>query len=162
MFRLFLIVLVVVIIAVAVWFPRFRSTMGVTLISVIAAIGLIIWQDTQERTSEFQRIQPSQASLSHMEERPGLNSRSFVVSGRLQNDAADATILGATLQATLEDCHGSDGSECEVIGQEHVDVSLEIPPAQARDFRVTIPFSSVPNIQGKGIWRYKILKVRAR
>jgi hypothetical protein len=91
--------------------------------------------------------------------RPGLNTRVFVVTGRLQNAAQSFTILSATLQVTIEDCHTT---ACDIVGQEDVEIPLEIPPNQARDFSMTIPFPTMPNIIGEASWRYEILKVRAR
>jgi len=159
MLRIAIILLIVIMILVATYLPKFRRALGMTLIVLSGAIGFIIWQDTRERELEFQRIPLSQAQLSHMQVRPGLNSRSFVVTGRLQNAAQNFTILSATLQATLEDCHAS---ECEIVGQEEVELSLEIPASQARDFSITIPFPTMPKIIGEPAWRYEILRVRAR
>ena len=158
MLRIALILLIVVMILVAAYLPKFRRALGMTLMLLLGAIGFIIWQDTQERKLEFQRIPAAQAQLSHMQVRPGLNSRSFVVTGRLQNTAQSFTILSATLQATIEDCHTA---ECEIIGQEEVEILLEIPPNQARDFSITIPFHTIPKIMGDPTWRYEILRVRA-
>lgn len=158
MLRIALFLLILIMILVAAYLPKFRRALGMTLIILLGAIGFIIWQDTRERQLEFQRIPVSQAQLSHMQVRPGLNSRSFVVTGRLQNAAQSFTILSATLQATLEDCHAT---ECEIVGQEEIEIPLEIPPGQARDFSMTIPFPTVPKIVGEPTWRYDILKVRA-
>ena len=151
--------LILFMIFVATYLPKFRRAMGMTLMVLLGAIGFIIWQDTQERELEFQRIPIAQAKLSHMQVRPGLNSRSFVVTGRLQNADQSFTILSATLQATLEDCYAT---KCEIVGQEEVEIPLEIPPNQARDFSLTIPFPTVPKIIGEPTWRYAILRIRAR
>ena len=126
---------------------------------MIGAIGVIIWQDTQERELEFERIYVKQAQLSQMQVRPGLNSRSFVVSGRIQNVAQKYTIFSVMLQATIKDC---EDQTCKIVGQEDIMVPLEIPPDQARDFSVTIPFSGVPKVRGEAVWDYEILLVRAR
>jgi len=158
MVRIAIIMLILIMILVATYFPRFRRALGLTLMVLFGAIGFIIWQDAQERELEFERIPLSQAQLSHMQVRPGLNSRSFVVTGRLQNVAQSFIILSATLQATIEDCHAT---ECEIVGQENVEISLEIPPNQARDFSITIPFPTIPKIIGEARWRYDILRVRA-
>lgn len=159
MLRVALFILLLVIILVAVNFPKFRRTLGVTLMLMIGAIGVIIWQDTRERGLEFERIYVVQAQLSQMQVRPGLNSRSFVVSGRIQNVAQKYTIFSVMLQATIKDC---EGQSCEIVGQEAIMVPLEIPPDQARDFSVTIPFSVVPKVKGEAAWEYEILLVRAR
>jgi hypothetical protein len=63
------------------------------------------------------------------------------------------------LQATIKDC---EGQSCEIVGQEDIMVPLEVPPDQARDFSVTIPFSVVPKVKGEAVWEYEILMVRAR
>jgi hypothetical protein len=159
MLRIAIILLILIMILVATYLPKFRRALGMTLMVLLGAIGFIIWQDTQEWELEFQRIPAAQAQLSHMQVRPGLNSRSFVVTGRLQNAAQSFTILSATLQATIVDCHLT---ECEIVGQEDVEILLEIPPNQARDFSITMPFPTIPKIIGEATWRYDILRVRAR
>jgi hypothetical protein len=159
MLRVALFVLLLVIILVALNFPKFRRTLGVTLLLLIGAIGVIIWQDTQERRLEFERIYMTQAQLSQMQVRPGLNSRSFVVGGRIQNVADKYTIFSVMLQATIKDC---EGQTCKIVGQEKIMVPLEVPPDQARDFTVTIPFSGVPKVKGEAVWEYEVLLVRAR
>lgn len=159
MLRVALFILLLVIILVAVNFPKFRRTLGVTLLLLIGAIGVIIWQDTQERRLEFERIYVKQAQLSQMQVRPGLNFRSFVVGGRVQNVAEKYTIYSVMLQATIKDC---EGQTCKIVGQEKIMVPLEVPPDQARDFSVTIPFSGVPKVKGEAVWEYEILMVRAR
>ena len=158
MLRIAIILLILIMILVATYLPKFRRALGMTLMFLLGAVGFIIWQDTQERELEFQRIPVVQAQLSHMQVRPGLNSRSFVVTGRLQNVAQSFIILSATLQATIEDCHAT---ECEIVGQENVEISLEIPPNQPRDFSITIPFPTIPKIIREARWRYDILRVRA-
>jgi hypothetical protein len=154
-----IILLILIMIFMATYLPKMRRFLGIILIMMFGVIGFIIWQDTQERELEFKRIPPSQAQLSQMEVRPGLNSRSFVVTGRLENSAQIYTIISITIQATIEDCHVS---ECEIVGQEAAEISLEIPPNQARDFSLTMPFPTIPKIIGEARWRYAILKVRAR
>ncbi len=159
MLRIALFLLIVILILTAVSFPKFRRVLGLTVILLIGAIGVIIWQDTQERHLEFERISVNQAQLSQMKVRPGLNSRSFVVGGRIQNLATDYTILSVTLQATVKDC---ESDTCQTVGQEQRRFPIEIPPGQSRDFSVTIPFSVVPHVQTEPVWDYKILKIRAR
>ncbi len=159
MVRIAIFVLLLIVILVAVKFPKFRRTLGVTLVVLMGAIGVIIWQDSVERELEFERMSMEQAQLLQMQVRPGLNTRSFVVAGRVQNLAKDYTILSIQLQATIQDCVIGN---CEIVGQEDVMFPLEVPAAQSRDFSVTIPFSVVPEVQGEATWEYQILKIRAR
>jgi hypothetical protein len=159
MLRIALLLLILIIILVAAYLPKFRRALGMMLLVLMGATGFIIWQDTREWELEFQRIPIAQAQLSNMIVRPGLNSRSFVVTGRLQNSAQSFTLLSATLQVTIEDCHIT---TCEIVGQEDVEISMEIQPNQTRDFSMTIPFPTLPKIIGEARWRYEILKVRAR
>lgn len=154
--------ILVIIVGLAVWYPRFRLALGMICVAIVTGLGFIIWQDTQERESELHRISVSEIRLSHMKVRSGLNSRSFIVNGRLQNDSQRFAVISATLQVTLEDCHGINNSECELIAQEQAELSLEVPEGQSRDFQKTIPFSTVPKIQGEATWHYKIAQVRAR
>ena len=159
MVRIAIFVLVLIIILVAVNFPKFRRTLGAVLLVLMGAIGFIIWQDSQERELEFERISAEQAQLLQMQVRPGLNARSFVVAGRVHNLAKNYTILSIQLQATIQDCAIG---HCEIVGQEQVMFPLEVPAVQSRDFSVTIPFSVVPKVQGEATWEYQILKIRAR
>jgi hypothetical protein len=159
MLRIAVFLVLLLIILVAVYFPRFRRTLGVTIFILFGAIGVIIWQDTQDRELEFERISLEQAQLLQMKVRPGLNARSFVVAGRLQNLAKDYTILSIELQATVKDCHLGD---CDIVGQGQVTLPVEVPAAQSRDFSVTIPFSVFPEIKGEAGWEYGIMKIRAR
>jgi len=159
MLRVALFILLLIIILVAVNFPKFRRTLGMTLVVLMGAIGVIIWQDSHDRDLEFERVYVKQAQLSQMQVRPGLNSRSFVVGGRIQNVAQKYTIFSVMLQATIKDC---EGQACKIVGQEKIMVPMEVPPDQARDFSVTIPFSGVPKVKGEAVWAYEILLVRAR
>lgn len=159
MLRVALFLLLLIIILVAMNFPKFRRTLGVTLIALMGAIGVIIWQDSQERALEFERISVEQVQLLQMQVRPGLNARSFVVGGRIQNLALDYTILSIQLQATISDC---DLGNCDIVGQEAITFPLEVPSAQSRDFSVTIPFSVAPEVKGDPAWEYDILQIRAR
>ncbi len=159
MVRIALFVLLLVLIVVAVYFPKFRRTLGLILVVLIGAIGVIIWQDSRERELEFTRISGEQVKLSQMQSRPGLNARSFVVNGRVQNLAEDYNILSMVLQATVKDCQGG---TCDIVGQEAVTFPVEVPAGQSRDFSVTMPFSVVPEIQGEPTWEYEVLQIRAR
>jgi hypothetical protein len=159
MIRIAIFVFLLIMILLAVNFPKFRRSLEVTIVILFLAIGVIIWQDTQEQELEFERISLEQAQLMQMQVRPGLNSRSFVVGGRIQNLAKDYTILSIQLQATVKDCNLG---TCGIVGQETTTFSLEIPSEQSRDFSVTIPFSVAPQIKGETAWEYEILKIRAR
>jgi hypothetical protein len=159
MIRIAIFVFLLIMILLAVNFPKFRRSLEVTIVILFLAIGVIIWQDTQEQELEFERISLEQAQLMQMQVRPGLNSRSFVVGGRIQNLAKDYTILSIQLQATVKDCNLG---TCEIVGQETTTFSLKVPSEQSRDFSVTIPFSVAPQIKGETAWEYEILKIRAR
>ena len=159
MIRIAIFVFLLIIILLAVNFPKFRRSLGVTIVLLFVAIGVIIWQDSLEQELEFERISQEQAQLMQMQVRPGLNSRSFVVGGRIQNLAKDYTILSIQLQATVKDCNLG---ACEIVGQETTTFPLEIPSDQSRDFSVTIPFSVAPLIKGEPAWEYEILKIRAQ
>ncbi len=159
MLRIAVFVVLLIIILVAMYFPKFRRTLGVTLVVLMGVIGVIIWQDIQEQGLEFERISLEQAKLSHMQVHAGLNTRSFVVSGRIQNVSQHYTIFSVMLQATIQDC---EGEACSIVGQEKVMVPMKVPLGQSRDFSVTIPFSGIPKVEGEAVWEYAVLLVRAR
>ncbi len=159
MLRIAIFIVLLIMILVAMYFPKFRRMLGVTLVVLIGVIGVIIWQDIQERDLEFERISLEQAKLLHMQVHAGLNTRSFVVGGRMQNVAQHYTIFAMMLQATIKDC---EGTACKIVGQEQVMIPMKVPPGQSRDFSVTIPFSGIPKVKGKAVWEYTIVLVRAR
>jgi len=159
MLRIAVFIALLLIVLVAVYFPRFRRTLGMTIVVLFGAIGVIIWQDIQERGQEFERISLEQAQLSQMRNRPGLNGRSFVVEGRIQNLDTNYTILSLELQATVKDCTLG---KCEIVGQGQITFPVEVPSTQSRDFSVTIPFAVIPKIRGEAAWEYEIVKIRAR
>lgn len=160
MVRIAIFVVLLIIILVALYFPKFRRTLGVTLVVLMGLIGVIIWLDIEERDLEFERISPEQVKLSQMQVHAGLNTRSFVVGGRIQNVAQHYTIFALRLQATIKDCE--EDAACKIVGQEKTMVPIKVPPDQSRDFTVTIPFSGIPKVKGEAVWEYKILLVRAR
>ncbi len=162
MTRIAIFVLILVFIGLALYLPRFRRTLGGIFLVLVVAIGVIIWLDTQERKLDFERISVNQVELSHMQVREGLNSRSFVIKGRLHNLATSHSIRSAKLQATIKDCDKGQGTACQIVGQESVSLQLSIPSGQGRDFEVTMPFSTIPIVKGKMVWGYKILEVRAQ
>ena len=159
MVRIAIFLLLLILVLVALYFPRFRGILVGTLVVLMGVIGVIIWQDSRERALEFERISAEEAQLIDLHARPGLNARSFVVDGRIHNISKDYTILSIQLQVTAKDCKLG---VCEVVGQEDVTFPLEVPSAQSRDFSVTIPFSVIPEVKGEAAWQYEVLKIRAR
>ena len=159
MVRLFLVILIVVLILSALFLPRFRRALWVTLGILICVITLIIWIDYRDREIGTSRLSPAQVALLNMQVRPGLNSRSYVVNGRIRNNSPDFTLTAFFLKLTLKDCRSE---ECETIGQEQNRVPIEVPPGQSRDFEVSVPFPFVVAVQGKPEWTYEVVRINAR
>ena len=74
------------------------------------------------------------------------------------------SVLGVFISSKLSGTLESAFQAREMLGsgQEKVEIPLEIPPSQARDFSITIPFPTMPKIVGDPTWQYDILRVRAR
>ena len=101
----------------------------------------------------------TQVELQNIQSKPGLNARSYVFNGRIRNHSVNAPLHQVVFQVNVKDC---DGGKCQVIAQEQGRVSMVIPPGQARDFQVSVPFSSSIQFQGNAEWDYKVVDVNDR
>lgn len=159
MLRIIAILLILVLLLAAFLFPPFRRSLWATLVVVLCVIAGLIWLDSRERALQQSRLPPSQVEILHTQVRPGLNARSYVVNGRIRNQSEEFTINRIVLQATLKDCVSG---SCEVVGQEDRRIFFEVPPAQSRDFEVSIPFSTVVDVHGTPEWKFVVLEVETR
>ena len=159
MLRILIILLIVVLVLAAFLFPQFRRSLWAILVAVLCVVAGIIWLDTRQRELELTRLPLSQVNLLHMQVNAGMNARTYVVNGRLQNQSKNLTINMIVLQVTLEDCVAE---SCQVVGQEERRLLLEVPPAQSRDFETTVPFSSVVDLKGTPDWHFSVLDVKTQ
>lgn len=159
MLRIIIIIVILVLLLSAFFLPRFRRTLWITLACVIGVIGLIIWLDNRERELAHLSFPLAQVELQNMQVKPGLNARSYVLNGRIRNHSSNRPLHQVVFQVNVKDC---DGGQCQVVGQEKGRVSMDIPSGQARDFQISVPFSSPIQIQGKAQWDYKVVDVNDR
>ena len=159
MLRIIIILFIVILILTAFLFPRFRRSLWTTLVIVLCVLAGIIWYDNRQRELQKSRISPNQIELHHMQTKPGLSPRSFIVTGRLGNPSVDLTITMFVLQVTLKDCAAGG---CQVIGQEDRRIFLQVPPNQSRDFEVNVPFSSVVDLKGTPQWQFIVLEAETK
>lgn len=159
MLRIIIILLIAVLILAAFLFPQFRRSLWTTLVVVLCVVAGIIWLDSRQRELQHSRLPLSQIELLHMQMKPGLNARSFVVKGRLRNQSEELTINMIVLQVTLNDCVAE---ICQVVGQEDRRIFLQVPPAQSRDFEATVPFSSVADLRGTPEWQFVVLELETQ
>lgn len=159
MLRIIIIIVIFILILSAFFLPKFRRALWVTLGIVLSVITVIIWLDNRERELAHLSFPLSQVELQNMQTKPGLNARAYVVNGRIFNHSLSDTLNQVLFEVNVKDC---DGGECQVIAAEQGRVSLVIPPGQARDFQVSVPFSSSIVLQGKPKWEYKVIDVNDR
>ena len=159
MLRLVLIVLIVVLLLSAFFLPRFRRALWITLGIVATLVVIIIWVDNRERELSHKSIPLAHVELQNMEVTPGLNARSYFVQGRVLNHSANESLRQVVFEVNLQDCQLED---CQIVAQERGRVSVDIPPSQARDFKVSVPFSSSIHLQGKPEWTFTVVDVNDR
>jgi len=159
MLRVIILIAILVLLLAAFFLPQFRRALWITLAGVLSIVALIIWLDNRERELTHSSFPLSQVVLENMQAKPGLNARSYVVSGRILNHSLLDPLHQVILEITVNDC---ERDPCQVIAQEQGRVSKEIPPGQARDFQISVPFSSSFNLEGKSEWVYQIIDVNDR
>ena len=159
MLRIIIILLILVLLLAAFLFPPFRRSLWATLVVVLCVIAGIIWLDNRERELQHSRLPLSQVQLLHMQAKPGLNTRTYVVNGRIRNQSKEFTINMIKLQVTLQDCISE---RCDVIGQTNHRLFLEVPPDQARNFEASIPFPSIVKMRGTPEWQFAVLAVKTK
>ena len=159
MLRIIIILLILVLLLAGFLFPQFRRSLWGTFVVVLCVVAGIIWLDNRERELQQSRLPLSQVQLLNMQAKPGLNSRTYVVNGRIRNQSNEFTINRIQLQITLQDCISK---QCEAVGQTDQRIFLEVPPAQARDFETSIGFPSIAKFQGTPEWQFAVLAVNTK
>ncbi len=159
MLRIIIIVTILVLLLSAFFLPRFRRALWATLGVVLSIIAVIIWLDNRERELAHLSFPLTQVELSNMVAAPGLNARSYVVNGRIFNHSPTEPLKQVLFEVMVNDC---EGAHCQVVAQEEGRVSMVIPPGQVRDFKVSVPFSSLITLQGTAEWVFKVIDVNDR
>ena len=159
MLRLVLIFLVVVVVLSLFFLPKFRNALWLTLAIVLSLVATIIWLDNREREISHSTVPLDQVELQNMEALPGLNALSYIIKGRILNHSSTHVLREVVFGVILKDC---DEQRCQTVAEEKGRVSREVPPTQARDFQVTVPFSSVIRLQGQSQWSFRVLDVNDR
>ena len=137
MLRLIIIVAILILILSAFFLPRFRRALWITLAVVLSGIVVIIWLDNRDRELARLNFPLSQVELENMQVTSGLNARSYVVSGRIFNHSATEMLHQVLIEVLAKDC---ENINCPIVAQEQGRVSIDIPPGQARNFQISIPF----------------------
>jgi len=159
MLRVIILVTILVLLVAVFFLPQFRRALWITLAGVLSVVALSIWLDNRERELAHSNFPLSQVVLENMQAKPGLNSRSYVVSGRILNHSSMSPLHQVIVEVTVNDC---ESDPCQIVAQEEGRVSKEIPPGQARDFQISVPFSSPFSLQGKSEWVYQVIDVNDR
>ncbi|GJL54736.1 MAG: hypothetical protein NPIRA02_18680 [Nitrospirales bacterium] len=159
MLRIIILIAILVLLLAAFFLPQFRRALWITLAGVVSVVALIIWLDNRERERAHSNFPLSHVALENMQAEPGLNARSYVVTGRILNHSPMNFLDQVIIEVTVNDCARD---VCQVIAQEQGRVSEEIPPGQARDFQISLPLSSSINVQGEAEWGFRVIDVNDR
>ncbi|MCA9471234.1 MAG: hypothetical protein MRJ96_07755 [Nitrospirales bacterium] len=159
MLRLIIILAILILILSAFFLPRFRRALWITLAVVLSGIVVIIWLDNREKELARLNFPLSQVELENMQVAPGLNARSHVVSGRIFNHSTTESLRQVLIEVTAKDC---ENLNCPIITQERGRVSVDIPPGQARNFQISIPFSTTLQLDDGQAWVFQVVDVNDR
>ena len=159
MLRIIIIVAILILILSAFFLPRFRRALWITVAVVLSGVVVIIWLDNRDRELARLNFPLSKVELENMQVTPGLNARSYVVNGRIYNHSSSESLHQVLIQVTAKDC---ENQNCSIVAQEQGRVSIDIPPAQARDFHITIPFSTTLSPNAERAWLFKVIDINDR
>ena len=141
-----IVLVLVAIIVVVVWISIEDDAKKRKAKEVEVAAQNAVWAEQQAKM-EKERIFPlSDVSLSEIK----LSMENIGhFSGRIHNSSSDKTLGSLALKLIISDCVNSDESNCVVIGERNVNLKIEVPKLQARDFMEGLDFHvSRPVIRG--------------
>jgi hypothetical protein len=138
---------------------------GVILAGLVVIVGLIaaiiqserIRRDAIEEAASKHRITKSEIDLIDLGLAPfHESSTAYLLFGRIRNRAAhNRTLYSITLILTLREKEGSP----DIVGQQTVQIRVEVPPRQTRAFGQTVYFDSSPQLT-QHAWEYFISEIR--
>ncbi len=141
--------------------PKLRIAGAIFAAALFGGLGVYLATADPEPELEINRIPVGQVDLSEVAFDLGV--RTSELSGRVVNNSADYTLTGLTLVVRLFDCPGVDSplDTCFVIGEDDGLARATVPPGQLRDFKATLLFNGLPDIEGVMRWDYQVTGTRA-
>lgn len=156
----------VIIIALAVFSPAFR-TLLLCLAALAAIAGGIIyfWQQSQDAAAK-RRVPDSDVVFENLRMGKSQYGDSYRLNGRLRNNNKRYTVTQIVLRITLKDCPiESDPAKtdqaCDIVGETDNTLFLDVPPGQVRDIDDGVYFSSGSNVHRQMRWHYGISSISA-
>jgi len=83
------------------------------------------------------------------------------LTGRIKNNSKKYALRGLGLRIVLEDCEMLDKqTSCTVVAETTNNLSINVPPGQARDFSEGIYGLGSPIAKRNMVWRYEVTYIR--
>jgi hypothetical protein len=137
-------------------FPRFRITVIVVVVGLVAIVIYLINSENERTAKSHSLILPSQ--LEFRDVRLQQTYGSWKNTGNVKNNSAH-TLTDLKLKVMVRDC--DDSSACTVIGEDDdVFVWVTVPPSQLRSFDTLVSLRNIPTPK-KVSWNYQIVQTTA-
>ena len=105
-------------------------------------------------------IKPSDITFPGMQMRPGGNTASFTLIGRIKNRSAQATLTEVKLRMIMEDVLASGAST--TVASTNIVMRQTVPPGESRDFEEKVEFGALPKPKGRLEWNYSVVEVKGK
>ncbi|XXK22085.1 hypothetical protein ACMAY5_12880 [Arenicellales bacterium nBUS_48] len=133
------------------------------LLAAFLGVGILLVQVIPgERESAQNIVDASQVEISNVEV-VGAYAGSFDLSARVFNHSLISSLSELTLKISLDDCSDESESDqhCQALGSSTVQVAVNIPANEARDFQVNLSFPSAM-VRGSARWRVEPVSALGR
>ena len=133
------------------------------LLAAFLGVGILLVQVIPgERESAQNIVDASQVEISNVEV-VGAYAGSFDLSARVFNHSLISSLSELTLKISLDDCsdEGESDQHCQSLGSSTVQVAVNIPANEARDFQVNLSFPSAM-VRGSARWRVEPVSALGR
>lgn len=151
-----------VIVVVLLFLAGFRKSAVGLLIATLIAGALVYWNINVVERQETSRMSVSEIALENVAVRRTFDS-SYELTGRIRNKSDDYRVDAISVIVTIRDCTAPQQMNCVTTGQKAVNVSVSVPPQQARDFTGTL-YLGKAHRPPKDIlaWEYEVTSIMAQ
>ena len=157
---LWLIVPVIVIAVVFIAGHR-KTALGLLVVAIIAG-GLIYRYDLHLEQQATTRISAAEIGLENIAVRRTFDA-SYELTGRIRNNSETYRIDGIGFTVKMRDCPGTDAAQCVVTGVATANVTVTVPPREARDFTGALYYGKGHKPpKGTLAWDYEITAITAQ
>jgi hypothetical protein len=138
-----------------------KIALAVLVASLAAGVTLYVQNQQIERRATS-RIADAEVELANVTVRRTFDW-SYELSGRVRNNSPTYAIDGMTFTVRLRDCRGTAPVSCVPLGEGTLNVPVNVPPEQARDFRGSFLIGK-REVQPKGTlaWDYEMTAISAK